>query len=251
MNREVQLIINSKDRDNYTSTGSTNFTVSLQNPINYDILAYGLESCCIPKTNYNVTSGGLEITDSVGLQNISVPNGNYTATSFATELQTLLNAIGNDTYTVSVSNVSMKMTITSDFAGFVLNPNASNFPVVTSMGFNNSVTYPSVAGVLVGEKVVDFAGIKNAYIKIAELSEYMRDTRNLSSNFKVDFGCAYGSIIYFGNESKYKQYYTTAQNHIRRTDKFNVRLVDELGDDIDLNGSDWSLVLRFLVKDLY
>ncbi len=249
--RTLQLIINSKDRENYSSTGSTNFEVKLQNPINFDILAYGLESVCIPKTNYNITSGQFQITDSVGVQIVTIPNGNYSLSTFSTELQTQLNSLGNDTYVVSSSILTMKLTITSDFTGFVLNPSASNYQVVTSMGFNNSTTYNSVSGVLESPKVIDLSGIKNVYIKIAELTEYMRDTKNLSSNFKVDYGCSYGSIVYFTNQSKYLQYYETAQNHIRRTDKFSVRLVDEIGDDIDLNGSDWSMVLRFFVKDLY
>lgn len=249
--REIQLIINSKDRENYDITGSTNFVVKLQNPINFDILAYGLESVCIPKTNYLVTSGGFEIRDSVGDQSVTITNGNYSITTLVTALSGVLNALGNDTYTVVFDPVRFKLVITSNYFGFSLNPNAGNYPVVTIMGFDNNRSFASTLGVLESFKVVDLSGIKNVYIKIAELSEYMRDTKNLSSNFKVDFGCSYGSIVYFTNESKYKQYYDTAQNHIRRTDKFSVRLVDEIGDDVDLNGSDWSLVLRFLVKDLY
>ena len=249
--RTLQLVINSADREDYGTTTSSDFSVKLQNPINFDILAYGLESCCIPKTNYNITSGQLQITDSSGLNTINITPGNYDLTSLTSILQTSLNALAVDTYTVVSSTSTMKITITSSFAGFTLNPNASNYPLAVSLGFNNNTTYPSVAGVLVAPKVFDLSGIKNVYIKVAQLTEYMRDTKNLSSNFKVDYGCAYGSIIYFANENKYLQYYTTAQNHVRRTDKFDVRLVDESGLDVDLNGSDWSFVLRFLTKDLY
>lgn len=249
--RTLQLVINSRDREDYNTTSSTNFIVKLLNPINFDILAYGLESACIPKTSYNVTAGDLEILDSSGVNQITIPSGNYTITNLTQELQTQLNALSVDTYTVTSSTTTFKLTITSSFAGFTLNPNAGDFPFSNTIGFNNSVAYPSTAGVLVSPKVVDLSGIKNVYIKIKQLTEYMRDTKNLSSNFKVDYGCAYGSIIYFANENKYLQYYTTAQNHIRRTDNFEVRLVDESNNDVDLNGSDWSFVLRFLTKDLY
>lgn len=249
--RTLQLVINSKDREDYSTTSSSEFTVKLNNPINFDILAYGLESACIPKTNYNVSGAAFQITDSVGLKTVNIPSGNYTITSLTTELQNLLNALGVDTYIVVSSTTTMKITITSSFAGFTLNPNASNYPFVTMLGFNNSTVYNSVAGVLLAPKVFDLAGIKNLYIKVSQLTEYMRDTKNLSSNFKVDFGCGYGTIVYFANENKYLQYYTTAQNHVRRTDKFDVRLVDEMGNNVDLNGSDWSFVLRFLTRDLY
>lgn len=249
--RTLQLIINSKDRENYDTTGSTNFIVKLQNPINFDILAYGLESVCIPKTNYLVTSGQLEIRDSIGDQTISITNGNYSINTLVDALSTALNGLGNDTYTVAFDSVRFKLVITSNYFGFSLNPNAGNFPITIIMGFDNNRSFASTLGVLESFKVVDLSGIKNVYIKISELTEYMRDTKNLSSNFKVDYGCPYGSIVYFANQSKYLQYYETAQNHIRRTDQFSVRLVDEIGDDIDLNGSDWSMVLRFFVKDLY
>lgn len=249
--RTMQLVINSKDRENYNSTTSSEFTVKLQNPINFDILAYGLESACIPKTNYNVTNGNFQILDSGGVKLVTIPSGNYSISSITSELQTALNNLGVDTYTVSSSNVSFKLTITSSHPGFQLNPNASNYPFVNIIGFNNSTAYISSGGVLVSPKVVDLSGIKNVYIKISQLTEYMRDTKNLSSNFKVDFGCSYGSIVYFANKNKYLQYYTTAQTHVGRTDQFDVRLVDEYGNNLDLNGSDWSFVLRFLTKDLY
>ena len=58
--RTLQLVINSKDRIDYDITSSTNFSVQLKNPINFDILAYGLESCCIPKTSYNINNGAFE-----------------------------------------------------------------------------------------------------------------------------------------------------------------------------------------------
>lgn len=250
MNREVQLIINSKDRDDYDTTSSTDFTVHLQNPINFDILAYGLESCCIPKTSYNIVGGSFELED-IGTRIITISDGNYTINTLVSELQTQMNLAGPVVYTVSYNTSTMKLSFVSDGTGFYINPNQLDFPFLLQLGFNNFTAYSSVSLAIIPPKVFDISGIKNVYIKIAELSEYMRDTKNLSSNFKVNYGCSYGSIIYFNNENTYKQYYTTAQNHIRRTDKFSVKLVDENGDLVDLNGSDWSLVLRFLVKDLY
>jgi hypothetical protein len=166
-------------------------------------------------------------------------------------LKTRLDLIGSNTYTLSVSTITSKLTITANTNEFIINPAASSNAFLQQIGFYNETSYPSSGLTLESPKVVDISGIKNVYIKVSQLSEYLRDTRNLSSNFKVDYGCAYGSIVYFANENKYMQHFTTAQNHIRRTNKFSVRLVDEIGDDIDLNGSDWSFVLRFLTKDLY
>jgi len=247
--RSLQLVINSKDREDYDTTTSSEFTVTLQNPINFDILAYGLESCCLPKTSYNISNGEFQATMSTGEQTYNITPGNYSIVELLSAISSALSV--DDATTVSYSASTMKITFTSAFSGFVLNPNQVDSPLVEQLGFLNNLVYHSTAGVLVAPKVYDISGIKNVYIKIAQLTEYMRDTKNLSSNFKVDYGCPYGSIIYFANKSKYEQFYTTAQNHIRRSSKFDVRLVDEKGNNVDLNGSDWSFVLRFLTKDLY
>lgn len=247
--RTLQLVINSKDREDYDITTSSEFTVNLQNPINFDILAYGLESCCIPKTSYNISNGEIQATMSAGLKIYNITPGNYKISDLLDAISTALSV--DDPTTVTYNTQTMKVIFTSTFAGFVLNPNQVNLPLLEQLGFLNNLSYTSTLGVLTAPKVFDLSGIKNVYIKVSQLTEYMRDTKNLSSNFKVDYGCPYGSIIYFANESKYLQYYTTAQNHTRRTSKFDVRLVDEKGNNVDLNGSDWSFVLRFLTKDLY
>lgn len=249
--RTLQLVINSRDRIDYNSTTSTDFRVSLLNPLNFDILEYALESCCIPKTSYNIGSNNnsLAFTGSVGIANVILTPGNYTITTLLAALQTAFNIESPDTYVFSL--VDGKVTITSAFAGFVLNPDPAPYELLLNLGFNPEQVYTSTLGNLSAPYLPDISGIKNIFIKIEQLSEYMRDTKNLSSNFKVDYGCPFGSILYFGNQNKYEQYYRTAQNHMRKTQHFDVKLVDESGNIVDLNGSNWSFVLRFIVRDLY
>ena len=250
--RTLQLVINSRDRVDYGITTSSNFRVNLQNPINSKLIAYGLESVSIPKTNYNISSpmNVFEIEDSTGPKTITIPPGNYSASTFIAELVAQLNASG-DSYTVVKSSLTNKLTITSSFTGFIVNPDTETYPLLIMMGFDDNTTYISVVGVLDAPNVMNISGPTNLYIKIAQLTEYMRDTKNLSSNFKIDYGCEYGSNIYFSNQSKYLQYYTTSQDHLQRTEHFDIQLVDEAGNLVDLNGSNWSLVLRFVTKDLY
>lgn len=251
--RTLQLVINSIDRVDYTITGSNDFTVSLNKPLNVSILAYGLESLCLPKTIYNINSktNTMEILDSSGIQNISLLLGNYDIDTLITTLETELNNLGVDTYTVTINDLTKKITITSTFAGFTIDPNnnSTKYSLNTVLGFVGSLSYTGLS--ITAPNIVDISGIKNAYIKIEELTEYMRDTKNLSSNFKINLNCPFGSVIYFNNQSNYIQFYTTPQNHVYWSLNFHISIVDEDGDYIDLNGSEWSMVIKFVTKDLY
>ena len=254
--RVLQLVINSKDRVDYNTTSSTDFRVNLLNPINASILAYGLESCCIPKTSYNISASNnsFEIEDSVGIKTVTIPVGNYSSTALQTELQTQLNALTPDTYVVTITN--NHFSIVSSSPDFILNPNDTYFNLLMNLGYNPDIAYNASLTdppnyFVDAPYIFDLSGSKNLYIKIEQLSEYMRDTRNLSCNFKVDYGCPFGSIVYFGKAANYKQDFTTVQNHLIRPSYFDVKLVDENNEVVDLNGSNWSMVLRFITKDLY
>lgn len=251
--RTIQLVINSADRENYASTSSSDFRINLQNPVNSKIIAYGLESCTITKTSYNISAGKntFQLQDSVNTKLFNIPPGNYSSSTFISTLTAVLIGGSPDNYVVSKNPSTNKLTITSSYAFSTLNPNSNNYPLLGMMGFLPNAAYTASGGLISAPFIFDISGVKNLYIKVLQLTEYMRDTKNLSSNFKIDYGCEFGSVLYFSNKSKYLQFYTTAQNHLQQVDHFDIQLVDENNNIIDLNGSNWSFVLRFITKDTY
>lgn len=251
--RQMQLVINSKDRDLVPLGSPSKFRVTLQNPINSNIIAYGLESCTITKSSYNIStlSNTFQVEDSIDTKTVILPVGNYTSTLLISSILDIMNGFGVDTYTLTLNPLTSKLTITSTYPTFKINPNFFNNPLVVMLGFLNSTVYAAVGGILNSPGLIDVSGLKNLYIRIDQLTEYMRDTKNLSSTFKIDYSCNFGSIIYFGNQSKYLQYYTTAQNHLQKVEFFDVVLMNENNEEVDMNEVNWSMVIKFITEDTY
>jgi hypothetical protein len=245
------LVINSEDRENYLGTTSTVFTVNLQNPINQKIVGYGLKSAIIPKTNYNIPAirNTFTFNNSISTSTITITPGNYTMTELLAEIQTQLNALGFDTYTVTYNSISGKVTFQSTLAAFTINPTLSTQQgsILYKLGFVPGIAY--TGGTVTAPNVADISGIKSAFIKIKQLTQYMRNTTNSMLNFKVDLSCQFGSIVYFADEGRYHQYFNVSTVNLSNIGYLEVSLVDEYGVPLELNGRDWSFVLQFVTID--
>lgn len=255
-----KLNINSLARLNYNSSSSSNFKINLGNSVNGKILSYNLKSATIPRTFYNINSpvNTLDFTDSTGNITITIPEGNYTITQFNTELQSQLN-LTTDTYTVSYDQITGKINISSSFAGFTLI--GGNIPVLNDgsifnnppnlnymLGFDPTVTYVSVAGVLVAPGVPRLQGIENVYIRIDELTQYLRSGTNGYYNFEIPIDVNFNDIKYYTENNGFKQGYklnNTQQNNIGY---LTIQLLNIFNQPINLHGSDWNFLLEFEVE---
>lgn len=251
--RVFDLVINSEDRVNYLTTTTTNFRVNLQNPINQRIVGYGLKSAVIPRSLYNipVIRNTFTFFDGVANYTVTVPAGNYTMTELLTQIQTLLNALGPNTFTLTYSNLSGKTTWATTGPPMIINPtlDTSQGSILYKLGFLPGVAYTGVN--ITSPNVADITGIKTAFIKIKQLTQYIRNTTNSMMNFKVDLDGQFGDIIFYADENKYHQYFNIAQDHLTNQGFYDVTLVDEYGIPIDLNGRDWSFVIQFITADSY
>lgn len=246
--RIYDYVIDSKDRLNYTLTSSNNFRVDLSNMVPGRISAYGLKSAVIPKTNYNIPAirNTFTFNDGVADYTITITPGNYTMTQLLTEIVTQLNALGPNTFAITYSDISGKTTWTTTGPAMVINPSldASQGSILYKMGFVPGVSYTGVS--ITSPNVANISGVKTAYIRIKQLTQYIRNTTNSMMNFKVDLSCPFGSIIYFADEAKYHQYFIGNKDNISSLGSFDIALTDEYGAYLDLNGSDWSFVLQLI-----
>ena len=251
--RVHEYVITSKERDNYETSNANNFRITLDKPLNFLIIGYSLESACIPKTMFNINQNNnyMLIADSIGLKNIFIPVGNYNITNFISEIKNVLNTVSVDTYDIILNNVTNKITITSTFNGFTIDPNADSLKTSlnTSLGFKPSTTY--VGGSIIAPNIVNISGINNVYINVKQLTKYMSTIKDKYFNFKVNMSCPYGSIVYFNCKNTYNQYYTVPQYAAKKITYLDISLVDEEENLVDLNGSDWSFILKFIKKDFY
>lgn len=248
------IVVNSENRNTPTTTTSTNFIISLANPINERYIAYALKSATIPKSYYNVQSGRntIQILDSVNTKTIVVPPGNYTLALLMSTIQTAINAVSPDTFTITYDAVTARVTITSTFNDFAINPNAFGLEslVVQQLGWNLGINYTSLTGSLTAPNMADVSGIKSAYIEIAEFTKYVRNTTNAFHNFRIGMNGQFGDVIYWTDESGYHQYFNVQQANKSNIKNLNIRLVDEYGEDLDLNGLEWAFTLQLITKPL-
>lgn len=246
------LIINSENRTNRQLTSSTDFTIEIANVVSQPYLLYSLKSATIPKTFYNIEQprNTFTIIDSVGQNTVTIPRGNYTMTNLLAELQTQLNALGVDTYTTSFSDITGKITITSSFANFAINPTLATLGglVLDQLGFNLGTQYNAVAGVIEAPNVADISGIKNIYIVIDEFTQYLRSTTGTFQNFKVQMNGQFGDIIYWTDESGYHQYFDIAKANKSAIKTLHIKLVDQYNQIINLNGREWQFILQIITK---
>ena len=243
----IDVIIDSKYRTDYTTTNSNNIEVDIPQKISGQILRYGLKSCMIPNT-INTISGSFEIEDSVGVKVITPTSGNYTVETLRVELQSKLNAAGTDTYTITVSG--NKYTITSSFAGFVINPNdlISSNGILFKIGFGKSGVFTSVAGVLTSYGGINLSYPNYIFVDIGQLAKHIKNTDGTFHNFIVPNCKSYGEIITFNPQSSFIQEYFPYTNIPQfNTPKFNVSLTYENGELIDLQNSDWIIVINLEV----
>lgn len=244
--KNIDLFINSANRDLLNSISSTDFRINVINPAKSKILLCGLKSVTFPNGLYNVQESVIEITDSLGLEFITIPKGNYTSTSLATLIENNLNALAVDTYTVTIIN--NKFTITSSFPGFVLNPNLLISELLKNMGFESETSYAGAS--ITAPNIYDLSGIKNLFIKISQISAFIRNSFNIKYNFKFDVTCEFGKIIFFSNESKYLQEYDVSADNLVNNSYFDIQLVDEYGNVVDNNGLDWNFTIKLSTQDL-
>lgn len=247
----IDLIIDSKYRTSYSSTNSNNFEILIPTKISGQILRYGIKSCMIPNTINNI-SGSFEITDSSGINTVTLTSGNYTTDTLRSELEDKLNLLGVDTYTVTFSG--NKYTITSSFSGFVINPNnqVNSNGILFKIGFGISGIYVSNAGVLTSYAGVNLSYPDYIFVDIGQLAKHIKNTNGLFHNFIIPNCKSYGGIISFNPQSNFVQEFLPYTNIPQfNTSKFNVKLTYENGELIDLNNSDWIIVLNLEVLSNY
>jgi hypothetical protein len=246
----IDVIIDSKYRRDYSTTNSNNFIIDIPSRIEGQIVRYGLKSCMIPNTI--LLGGDFEIEDSVGVKTITIPNGNYTALELGVEIETQLNAAGSDTYTVVLDG--NKYNITSSFNDFTINPNdlINADGILYKIGFGISGIYVATAGVLTSYAGINLSSANYIFVDIEQFNKHIKNTDGTFHNFIIPNTCGYGEIISFRPESTFIQqflpYNILTPNNVN---SLTVSLRYENDTLIDLQNSDWIFVLSLEVISNY
>jgi hypothetical protein len=277
------LNIDTRFRENYYGSPSTNFNLNLPLIIN-NVLTMQLAAIELPTTFYNISKqyGNNYFTLTVNnvSQVVNIPDGNYTYTGIVNLLNTTMTNIANSNpllvnfqyivfgINISTNNGSGQMfvginsatppgTITSFSLNFQADRNGiddRSTPLPLKLGwtfgfrngfYENSLNY-------VSEGVVDLLGPRYLYLVVDDFNN------NVNNNFYSAFNSSIlnkiilarislqGNIFNIFTENNLN-IVTTPRQYFGpvKIQNLNIQLLDEYGRVIDLNNMDYSFSLTF------
>lgn len=108
-----RLVLDTRRSENPTSPSKTTWRINDHHLCSLRGAHIRLEHCVIPNSVYPIRSGNQKIWvyDTPDIHTITITEGFYSIETLADELQTQLDAVGNQTFTVSYSLTNYKLTI--------------------------------------------------------------------------------------------------------------------------------------------
>lgn len=257
----VIIDLNSKDRETNSTLENPIFRLShqitfSQNPIKSYFMR--LENTLIPKTFYDIDSNNnvFQIIEDDGVTQttitITIDEGNYTITELLTELETQLdtNTVEANDYTLSYDTITNKITISCVFGtatSVIIDTIANGSTLNNPLGFSRS------SPTLIDSQITLSTGVDEiaSYSVDLDSKSYIMIESNITSKNCYDKNSQkhLGGIIpvnvdrnekiFFGNADGYK----ILINGKQPLSSLQLKLKDENGNSLDLNGTDWSTTL--------
>ncbi len=236
----MKVLINSKNRN---SAGTSNsFTINLKERV--DCMYAELIDCQLPNTIYNIRSG---INDTVVWNqgadySFVIPEGRYSIADLISVVQIGMIAADPNTYLITYSASTLKLTITGALP-FTFNwvTNATNTHLSNiELGF--SLADSSTGTEVSGDQVVQLQNPSKILLQIAELASPNLTDYGVDFTFLFDLNGSTGSLVGYQKGQFYCQRTTlnSGRNFIKT---LTCKLVYENGQDVNLNGADWTAVL--------
>jgi hypothetical protein len=225
---------------------SADFKINAPPSYFQDIKKVELEQVTMPNTIYNITSANnhMDINDGA-LKVVTIPDGAYTISVLCSTLLTQLNVVSTNFTAVTYSPTTFKVTITRTV----------NFSILFSTGVNVSTAINEELGFAAS----DFAGAStytgaypislgnpyNIYIRIDEVGSPGVTSSNVSYTFVVPMVASggAGSILNYTVGNFYKQQVNLSAT--KSFSQFSIKLLDGSGNPVNLNTSDWEMIMRF------
>lgn len=234
------LIVNSKDR---ISGNSTDFYYAIKYYGKEEIKDFRIGKITIPYSFYNLKQQFFNFTYNSVLFDIEVPAGNYTAQSLATFLQNTLStetgAAITVTYSQSTNKFSVQVSSPNNFSFDFEDPLPYNYSIQKALGFANLIpttsSYTSV-------NCANLNCSDNLYIRSQTLSYYnpsIFQTQRDQVIQLVPILVNPFNFIFYENQQE-----ISFPCDYRSLSTFDIQLIDDYGNIIDLNGLDWTFEIQ-------
>jgi len=255
--------IDTRFRDEYNYLQIANYNITLPERI-ADVSKMTVKSVEIPISFHNISSNignnCFNVTISGTTTKITIPDGNYNTTSLTSALNTALTG-----YNLTYNNSSSKSTLTSTSGTVTVNfaigstggSDKYNFKSKLGwlMGFRNS-TYSITSTITTSESFIDLNGPRYLYLAIDEFNKGNQHSfysplytsiinKNIIARISLDpSNHSFGSVLPVNYSNGLLL--SDTRSYTGKIDllKLNVQLLDENGNNIALNGLDFSFCLE-------
>ena len=249
----VEIYLNSKTANK--QNGTSNCIFHLPNvEVAKDEVAYdNVKQAVIPFSWYNVneTNNVLDITiDNIRPYTVVIPFGNYNINQLIAYLhsQFLLFVANDKDLIITYSTQTNKLTFTHHHHNFLLESFSSCFEL---LGFNEKEEYNStnIAGtnthILNSVNGVNLFVVRQVYIAS---DNFILNNINASNPNDTNI---LASVSVTGNPNSIIHYENTTTrhliHHLNNVTNLNIKLLDQDGDLLNLNGVNWSITLELII----
>ena len=258
MSETIEIYLNSKFANKYIDNLTSNCVFYLPNiELNKNEKAFiNLKSCVIPFSWYNVnkTNNVLDIRiANLRPYTIEIPFGNYNINQLIAYLQLqFLLFVGNDKYlTITYSSQTNKLTFTHTYHTFKLEYSSTCFELLGFV-FDNDTDYigTNISGTkheLISVYSINLFVIRTIYLAS---DNFILNNINANNPNSSNILCSISvsgnpnSIIHYNNESKH------LIHHLNNINQLQIKLLDQDGDAIELNGCHFDVTLELIIQSL-
>lgn len=236
----IQIFLNSKTASKYNNGYTSDCTFYLP-PIEIPKRArsyFSIQSCSIPYSFFNCDyyNNNLQYSINGVGYNISIEQGNYSVLTFAKYL------LDETTLTFTYNSTKNKYVITHPTYDFVLKKESTCFEL---LGFNDNQDYSSVSKSLTSTISINMFPIRSILIESSNIicnniNAYEAQQNNASILASIPVNTSSNSIITYSNNG----YTRFLVDHFYNFTNLNLKLTDQDGDTLDLNGTHWSLCIQ-------
>jgi hypothetical protein len=232
----TKLFLSSKERET-SSASSSDFRLKLSRAISAGE-TYTLVYAHIPQTIYNIDAQNNSFVFNDGVERqVTLPNGFYTASTVTTALQSVMNAVSSQTFTVTLDDTTQKITLDST-GSFSVSMNSVESP----LGFTSDTTLNTSH---TGDTILNLERTDALFIHVNEIQE--TDLVRGGTTFVIPSSVNQLQVIDYNERNGYHQKITFNTPNLL----LSIRLTDAENRTVDLNNSDWYFVLEQVGPKFY
>lgn len=233
----IQIYLNSQSADkSFNGAADCEYNLPLiEIPDGFHIYL-SVVSCLIPYSFYNINNRNNVLQysfDGITINTLSIPIGNYNVNSLLSFLKSNLVA-----FTITYDNIKNKFTFTHPTNNFMF---MSSSTCLQILGFNNNETISSFIFSLTSVNCVNVYTIRTVQVNSNLITYNINKVQK--NNFcilcSVPITCTPFSLIEYINRTNFK-----TNLFLNRISNIKIKLTDDNGNLIDLNGCHYSLTLQ-------